>query len=118
MYQNSAIEVAIATGNQVPQQGIEQALEKFETFYEDVFLKVIIKFKSYHYHKLADFGEIEDLIVCENIGDHLVGNVYIKYTKEEYAEKCMSHLLNMQYEGRPLQMEYSPVIDFSNAKCK
>jgi splicing factor U2AF subunit len=39
--------------------------------------------------KLAEFGEIEDLIVCENIGDHLVGNVYIKYTKEEYAEKCM-----------------------------
>ena len=65
------------------------------------FLKSNIKFKNI-LHKLADFGEIEDLSVCENICDHLVGNVYIKYTKEEYAEKCMSHLLNMQYEGRPL----------------
>ena len=41
MYQNSAMEVAIATGNPVSQQGIEEALEKFENFYEDVFIKVI-----------------------------------------------------------------------------
>lgn len=74
------MEVAIATGNPVSQQGIEEALEKFENFYEDVFLK------------LADFGEIEDLIVCENIGDHLLGNVYVKYTSEEYGEKCFNSL--------------------------
>ena len=47
MYQNSAMEVAIATGNPVSQQGIEEALEKFENFYEDVFIKVIfIPYKS------------------------------------------------------------------------
>lgn len=40
MYQNSPIEVAIATGNPVSQAGIEEALEKFENFYEDVFTKV------------------------------------------------------------------------------
>jgi splicing factor U2AF subunit len=41
---------------------------------------------------LADFGEIEDLIVCENIGDHLVGNIYVKYTEDSYGEKCLSAL--------------------------
>jgi splicing factor U2AF subunit len=63
-------------------------------------------------------GEVEDMIVCENIVDHLVGNVYIKFTTEEYAERCFVSLQNMQYENRPLMMEYSPVIDFTNAKCK
>ncbi|CAD8083620.1 unnamed protein product [Paramecium primaurelia] len=106
MYQNSPMEVAIASGNAVSQAGIEEALEKFENFYEDVFLK------------LAEFGEIEDLIVCENIGDHLVGNVYVKYTSELYAESCFNALQNLSYENRPLSMEYSPVLDFSSAKCK
>lgn len=42
--------------------------------------------------QLAEFGEIEDLIVCENIGDHLVGNVYVKFTSEDFAEKCFNSL--------------------------
>ena len=25
--------------------------------------------------------------VCDNLGDHLVGNVYVKFKKEEDAEK-------------------------------
>ena len=37
-------------------------------------------------------GEVEDMIVCENIVDHLVGNVYIKFTSEEYAERCFVSL--------------------------
>ena len=46
MYQNSPIEVAIASGNAVSQAGIEEALEKFENFYEDVFLKVFYIYDS------------------------------------------------------------------------
>lgn len=80
----------MATGNKVPSESIEQALEKFESFYEDVFLKVLeFKIKIF---KLADLGEVEDMIVCENIVDHLVGNVYIKFTSEEYAERCFVSL--------------------------
>lgn len=26
------------------------------------------------------YGEIEEMNVCDNLGDHLVGNVYIKVT--------------------------------------
>ena len=63
---------------------------------------MFLKVKYLNNLKLAEFGEIEDLIVCENIGDHLVGNVYVKYTSEDYAERCMNALQNMQYEGRPL----------------
>jgi splicing factor U2AF subunit len=28
------------------------------------------------------YGEIEDMIVVDNLGDHIVGNVYVKYSDE------------------------------------
>ncbi len=34
---------------------------------------------------MSQFGEIEDMIVVDNLGDHLVGNVYVKYSDEDYA---------------------------------
>lgn len=67
---------------------------------------------------MANYGEIEDLIVCDNIGDHLLGSVYVKYVKEEDAMKCMENIRNRYYDGKILVPEYSPVTDFSNAKCK
>ena len=33
------------------------------------------------------YGEIEEMNVCDNLGDHLVGNVYIKFRYETDAEK-------------------------------
>ncbi|KAG1438578.1 hypothetical protein G6F56_012600 [Rhizopus delemar] len=37
-----------------------QLQEDFDLFYEDVFTE------------LARFGEIEEMVVCDNVGDHLV----------------------------------------------
>jgi splicing factor U2AF subunit len=34
---------------------------------------------------MSQFGEIEDMIVVDNLGDHIVGNVYVKYRDEEYS---------------------------------
>jgi splicing factor U2AF 35 kDa subunit len=28
--------------------------------------------------ELAKYGEIEEMNVCDNVGDHLVGNVYVR----------------------------------------
>lgn len=28
------------------------------------------------------YGEIEDMIVVDNLGDHIVGNVYVKYSQD------------------------------------
>ena len=30
---------------------------------------------------LFQYGEIEEMNVCDNMGDHLVGNVYVKVRK-------------------------------------
>ena len=45
------------------------------------------------------YGEIEEMNVCDNLGDHLVGNVYIKYRREEDAEKACKVLNNRWYDG-------------------
>ncbi len=39
--------------------------------------------------------------VCDNLGDHLVGNVYIKFRFEEDAEKAVTALNNRWYNGEP-----------------
>jgi splicing factor U2AF subunit len=59
-----------------------KALQHFEDFYEEVYLE------------LANYGEIEELIVCDNIGDHLLGNVYIKFRVEESAIKAHEAIRN------------------------
>lgn len=32
--------------------------------------------------------------VCDNIGEHMIGNVYIKFCREEDAENCVKALEN------------------------
>lgn len=66
----------------------EQLQEDFDLFYEDVFTE------------LASFGEVEEMIVCDNIGDHLVGNVYCQFRYEEAAGKAVESLNNRFYAGR------------------
>lgn len=45
----------------------EEMQEHFDNFFEDVFVELEDK-----------YGEIEEMNVCDNLGDHLVGNVYVK----------------------------------------
>lgn len=73
MYDNPPAAVAFADGLNVPQEALVEAVNHFEDFYEEVF------------SELAKFGEIEDLIVADNIGDHMIGNVYVKFVAEDQA---------------------------------
>lgn len=41
--------------------------EHYDNFFEEVFTELQEK-----------YGEIEEMNVCDNLGDHLVGNVYVK----------------------------------------
>ncbi len=66
----------------------EQVSEHFDLFYEDIFVELSLK-----------YGEIEEMHICENIGDHLVGNVYTKFRYEDDAAKCMQSINNRFYGG-------------------
>ncbi|CAL8097377.1 unnamed protein product [Orchesella dallaii] len=85
----------------------EEMQEHYDQFFEDVFVECEDK-----------YGEIEEMNVCDNLGDHLVGNVYIKFRREEDAEKAVNDLNNRWFGGRPIYAELSPVTDFREACCR
>nr|XP_032820400.1 splicing factor U2AF 35 kDa subunit-like isoform X3 [Petromyzon marinus] len=81
--------------------------QHYDDFFEEVFVELEEK-----------YGEIEEMNVCDNLGDHLVGNVYIKFHSEEDAEKAVNDLNNRWFNGQPIQAELSPVTDFREACCR
>jgi len=84
-----------------------QAQEHFDEFFEEVFTEIEDK-----------YGEIEEMNVCDNLGDHLVGNIYVKFRNESDAEKAVEKLNNRWFNGRPIHAELSPVTDFREACCR
>uniref|UniRef100_UPI00358E9356 splicing factor U2AF 35 kDa subunit-like n=1 Tax=Myxine glutinosa TaxID=7769 RepID=UPI00358E9356 len=81
--------------------------QHYDDFFEEVFTELNEK-----------YGEIEEMNVCDNLGDHLVGNVYVKFHSEEVAEKAVNDLNNRWFNGQPIQAELSPVTDFREACCR
>lgn len=77
-----------------------------QEFYEDLF------------EELGQHGEIENLNVCDNLADHMVGNVYVKFREEESAAKALMGLQGRYYAGKPIVVEFSPVTDFREATCR
>merc|ERR1712176_82229 len=63
-------------------------------------------------------GEIEDLVVVDNLCDHMIGNVYVKYYHEEDAERALMKLTGRFYSGKLIQAEYTTVSDFREARCR
>jgi len=80
--------------------------EHFEDFYEDVWLE------------FSKCGKLSELNVCDNIAEHLVGNVYAKFFREEDALDCLKKCKGRYYAGRLLYPEFSPVTDFREARCR
>jgi len=92
--------------NSEPLFDLKMAQEHLDDFYEDVFLE------------MAQFGEIEEIYICRNLGDHLNGNCYIKFYEEEGAIKALEACRGRYYGGRPIVAELSPVTDFREARCR
>lgn len=80
--------------------------QEFENFYKDIFVESSL------------IGQVEDLVVCENENDHLNGNVYVKFAKEEDALRARDNFSSRWYNGRPVYCELSPVSHFKDAICR
>ncbi|KAL0336977.1 UNVERIFIED_CONTAM: Splicing factor U2af small subunit B [Sesamum calycinum] len=78
----------------------------FEDFYEDLF------------QELSKYGDIQSLNICDNLADHMVGNVYIQFREEDQAQNALQNLIGRSYEGRPIIADFSPVTDFREATCR
>ncbi|XP_031562484.1 splicing factor U2AF 26 kDa subunit-like isoform X1 [Actinia tenebrosa] len=106
MYQNPQSAAQVADGTSSTISDIEAQVH-YDKFFKDIFLELEEK-----------YGEIEEMNVCDNLGDHLVGNVYVKFRYEEDAEKAVNDLNNRWYNGQPIYAELSPVTDFREACCR
>ena len=58
------------------------------------------------------------MAVCDNINDHMVGHVYLRFNDEEDAADCIETLKGRFYDGKVLDAEFSPVTDFKEARCR
>jgi len=85
----------------------EELASHYDEFFQDIFWELEEK-----------FGKIEQMNICDNLGDHLVGNVYVMFDDEEDAEKACEGLNNRWFDGRPITAELSPVTDFREACCR
>lgn len=83
-----------------------QLQNHFDAFYEDVWCE------------MCKYGEIEELVVCDNNNDHLIGNVYARFKYEESAQRACDDLNSRWYAARPIYCELSPVTDFREACCR
>jgi splicing factor U2AF subunit len=105
MWANPIITVANAGGdiNSVNQEVVQ---EGFDDFFHEIF------------EEFNKYGKIEEVQVCENLGDHLVGNVYVKFEDEEFAESALQEMNGRFFAGRQLKCEYCPVTDFKESRCR
>ncbi|PIA44423.1 hypothetical protein AQUCO_01700192v1 [Aquilegia coerulea] len=92
-----------AQGQPIDPREIQQ---HFEDFYEDIF------------QELSKFGNIESLNVCENLADHIVGNVYVLFKEADQAAAALQALQGRFYSGRPIIADFSVVTDFFDATCR
>eukprot|EP00199_Chlamydomonas_sp_CCMP681_P006553 CAMPEP_0119107002 /NCGR_PEP_ID=MMETSP1180-20130426/7892_1 /TAXON_ID=3052 ORGANISM="Chlamydomonas cf sp, Strain CCMP681" /NCGR_SAMPLE_ID=MMETSP1180 /ASSEMBLY_ACC=CAM_ASM_000741 /LENGTH=223 /DNA_ID=CAMNT_0007092423 /DNA_START=41 /DNA_END=708 /DNA_ORIENTATION=+ len=106
MYQNPVINAPLGPDGFPIKVDERKAQQEFEDFYEDVF------------EELAAFGEVENVNVCDNLADHMVGNVYIKFKDENEAAKALQAFQGRYYNGRPIIAEFSPVTDFRESTCR
>ncbi|XP_068930446.1 splicing factor U2AF 35 kDa subunit-like isoform X2 [Petaurus breviceps papuanus] len=81
--------------------------EHDDEFFEKVFTEMEEK-----------YGAVEEMNVCDKLGDHLVGNAYIKFRREEDAEKAVIGLNNRWFNGQPIHAELSPVTDYREVCCR
>lgn len=106
MYPNPS--EAIAIGNYQPWDDAmyNKAQRHLEAFYGELVLT------------LADYGEVEEVVVVDNMSDYMIGNVYVKFYYEDDAERALRGLTGRTYFGKRIGAEYSPVYDFCEARCR
>lgn len=80
--------------------------QNLEEFYEDLIFE------------MSQYGELENICVVDNLGDHLLGCVWVKFRKEEQAEAVLEKFTGRKYYGVEQRPEFSPVTDFSLARCR
>lgn len=85
----------------------EKYLRKhFERFYKET------------WRTFMEFGRIAEMRVVSNLGDHLLGNVYIRFESNAVAERTVKDLQAKRLNDILVLPELCPVTNFVEACCK
>lgn len=80
--------------------------DDFVAFYQDVF------------NEVSKYGPVDVLSVVENLGDHLLGNTYVRYLDDRCAAEAVEGLKGKYFHGYPVRAELCPVVNFAEARCR
>jgi splicing factor U2AF 35 kDa subunit len=71
-----ALQILSAGGN--PDKADESDfLDHFEATYEDI------------WEEVTKYGEVEEMMIADNLADHLIGSVWVRFFREEDALACL-----------------------------
>ncbi|XP_019414717.1 PREDICTED: splicing factor U2af small subunit B-like [Lupinus angustifolius] len=87
MYQRPDMSAPVVDPNQAQSLDPDKVQDHFENFYEDLF------------EELSKYGEIQSLNICDNLADHVVGNVYVQFKEEDHAANALMNLTGRFYSG-------------------
>ncbi|WVY91616.1 hypothetical protein V8G54_037130, partial [Vigna mungo] len=59
----------------------------------------------------------KNLHVCDNLVDHMAGNVYAKFREEEHAANTVRNFTGRFYAGRSIIVDFSLVTNFRGVPC-
>lgn len=68
--------------------------------------------------EFSKLGRVEEIHVVDNVGDHMIGNIYVKFADEEQAADALQVMHGRYYDGIVMNIEYSPVTDFRESRCR
>jgi splicing factor U2AF 35 kDa subunit len=60
---------------------------------------LLLMFTETSNSELTKFGHLLELHVCDNVGDHLIGNVYARFEWETEAQTAVDALNTRWYAG-------------------
>ena len=92
LYINPQNSAKTADGSHLANVTDQEMQEHYDNFFEDVFVECEDKYGQVIINteinkRIYCFGscQVEEMNVCDNLGDHLVGNVYVKFKKEDVS---------------------------------
>lgn len=88
------------------------------TFEKKYLKKHLERFYKGAWRAFMEMGRIAELRVVSNLGEHLLGNVYIRFENNADAAQVVKELRNKKLNKIPLLPELSPVTNFTEACCK
>mmetsp|Transcript_15466 Transcript_15466/g.21532 ORF Transcript_15466/g.21532 Transcript_15466/m.21532 type:complete len:195 (-) Transcript_15466:1385-1969(-) len=106
LYQNPALKSPVGKDGLPKPKNPYKSQKQFEFFYEDLF------------QEMSFFGAIDNIYVCDNLSDHLIGNVYVKFLSDKSAMKALKSVSGRFYSKRLIVAETSPVTDFRESTCR